>query len=228
MERADRVICISENTRNDLIRLFDADERKVEVVHLAFDRFAPADTPAPLPELDRPFLLYVGHRGGYKNFANFLRAVMASGHLAKDVDIVAFGGPPFAPGEKLFISSLGFRPDQVRYLRGGDDLLAALYTRARALVYPSRYEGFGIPPLEAMSYECPVICSNTSSLPEVVGTAGEYFSPLDVDDMRQAIERVVYSEVRTAELRVAGLKRSAQFSWTRCAEQTLAVYKSVV
>ena len=225
--RADRVICISKNTRDDLVRLFGVDERKLDVVHLAFDPFPPSDVPPALPALKRPFLLFVGHRGGYKNFANLLHAVAASSRLAQEFDIVAFGGPPLSDGELQSIGSLGLRPEQVHYLRGGDDMLAVLYARAQALVYPSRYEGFGIPPLEAMTYECPVICSHASSLPEVAGEAAEYFSPLDVDDMRQAIERVVFSDTRSAELRVAGLQRCAQFSWSRCAEQTLAIYESL-
>lgn len=225
--RADRVICISRNTRDDLVRLFGVDERKVDVVHLAFDSF-PTCRPLPaLPAFDRPFLLFVGHRGGYKNFENLLRAVAASSRLAHGFNIVAFGGPPPDDDELQLIASLGLRAGQVRYLRGGDDMLQGLYARARALVYPSRYEGFGIPLLEAMAYECPVVCSHASSLPEVAGEAAEYFTPLDVDDIRQAIERVVFSDTRSAELRVAGLLRCAQFSWSRCAEQTLAIYKSL-
>lgn len=225
--RADRVICISKNTRDDLVRLFGVDERKLDVVHLAFDPFPPNDVPPALPALERPFLLFVGHRGGYKNFTNLLRAVAASNRMAQELDIVAFGGPPLSDDETKLINSLGLRPGQVHYLRGADAMLAGLYTRARALVYPSRYEGFGIPLLEAMTYECPVVCSRASSLPEVAGEAAEYFSPLDVDDMRQAIERVVFSDMRCAELRAAGLYRCAQFSWSRCAEQTLAIYESL-
>ena len=92
-------------------------------------------------------------------------------------------------------------------------------------VYPSKYEGFGIPPLEAMSLDCPVICSNTSSIPEVVGDAGEYFDPYDVDSIMSSIERVLQSSVRRAELVLLGRERCKRFSWKRCAQETLAVYR---
>ena len=99
---------------------------------------------------------------------------------------------------------------------------------ASGFVYPSLNEGFGIPLLEAMSLGCPVICSNTSSIPEVVGAAGEYFDPGDVESMRTAIESVLESRTRCKELVAKGYARCALFSWTRCAEETLNIYRSLL
>jgi len=105
--------------------------------------------------------------------------------------------------------------------------MAHLYATAAAFVYPSIYEGFGIPPLEAMSVGCPVICSNSSSLPEVVGDAAELFDPLDEEQLRRAMERVVTSEGLRKELIARGRQRCTAFSWERCTQETLAIYRKL-
>jgi glycosyltransferase involved in cell wall biosynthesis len=103
--------------------------------------------------------------------------------------------------------------------------LSEFYNQANIFVYPSLYEGFGLPPLEAMANNCAVASSNTSSMPEVIGNAGEFFDPYDLDDIKQAIENVVYSNKRTNELLSLGIKRASEFTWKKCAEKTLNVYK---
>jgi len=113
-------------------------------------------------------------------------------------------------------------------MNGNDSELANSYRGAALFVYPSLYEGFGIPPLEAMSLGCPVACSNNSSIPEVAGNAVEYFDPKDTESMRVAMECVLNSTARRAELIDYGFVRCTQFSWERCAEETLAVYRSLV
>ena len=229
IDRADHVICISENTRADLMRLYNVAANKISVVHLGVDQLALQKGVAqPAPSAERPFLLYIGERRGYKNFAGFLKAVSSSHRLLGDFDIVAFGGPRFSKDELILIESMGFEDDRVRQQNGDDSLLGALYQSARALVYPSLYEGFGIPPLEAMAHQCPVISSNASSMPEIVAGAGEYFDPKDVDQMRHSIESVVYSDNRIAELRRAGCERIKAFSWERCTSETLKIYKTLL
>jgi glycosyltransferase involved in cell wall biosynthesis len=106
-------------------------------------------------------------------------------------------------------------------------VLADLYRRARLFVYPSLYEGFGIPPLEAMAMGCPVACTNTSSLPEVVGNAAALFDPESDEQIRAALEDVLFSSSRAQKLVALGLQRAQLFSWHRCAEDTLAVYRRV-
>jgi glycosyltransferase involved in cell wall biosynthesis len=107
-------------------------------------------------------------------------------------------------------------------------LLAKFYIKASVFVYPSLYEGFGIPPLEAMAYKCPVVCSNTSSIPEVVGDAGVYFDPYSIESIRLATERVVESESLINDLIRKGENRLKFFSWDKCANETLKVYKSLL
>lgn len=233
IDRADHVICISENTKKDLIQLHGISSQKISVVLLGFDNFTSQGDvaqsyPTNQPTNGKPFLLYVGSRGGYKNFAGFLRAIASSRALKSDFDVLAFGGGKFIPMESALIASLGFAVNQVKHISGDDTLLGHCYTTATAFVYPSLYEGFGIPPLEAMAHGCPVVSSDTSSMPEVIAQAGEYFNPTSVDEIRHAIESVVYDERRISELRALGTARLAHFSWTKCADQTRAVYRSLL
>ncbi len=227
--RADHVICISHSTKNDLCELFGVPEEKVSVVHLGFEKFAThSSAVAPMTDVTRPFLLYVGSRGGYKNFEAMLRSVALSAELKNTFDVVAFGGGAFRVDEQALIEQLGFGPNAVRQVGGGADILGQLYTQAYAFVYPSLYEGFGLPPLEAMAHDCPVITSNSSSIPEVVGDAGAYFEPLDIESQADAITSVVFDGQRRSSLINAGRQRLQLFSWERCAHETQAVYQKVL
>jgi glycosyltransferase involved in cell wall biosynthesis len=174
---------------------------------------------------DKPFLLYVGLRGGYKNFNRFLQAVASSTTLKSSFTVTAFGGGAFNAAEQSLIQTLGFQLNQIRQVSGDDALLAQHYSQASALVYPSTYEGFGLPPLEAMSLGCPVISSHASVMPEICGNAAEYFEPLDIESIRQAIEAVLSSIKRRDELIAKGLAQAAHYSWPICAERHLSVYQ---
>lgn len=232
VKNADHIICISESTKKDLLGIYDIPESKISVTHLGYHALS---NTAPVYKgveafhsLEKPFLLFVGHRGGYKNFSRFLKAVSVSKSLLTDLDIIAFGGGVFSLDEKRYILELGFREEQVKNIQGGDDILSALYSKAAIFVYPSLYEGFGLPPLEAMDHHCPVVCSNTSSIPEVVGNAALKFSPLDIEDMKYTIEKAMYDFSTRDNLVLAGLERTKNFSWEKCATNTLKVYRSIL
>ena len=231
IDRADHVICISHSTKSDLCSLFNVPEHKVSVVHLGFEKFNQrgnsSHTPITAPP-QRPFLLYVGSRGGYKNFARMLKAVASRSALQGALDVVAFGGGAFNAEELALVGTLGFAPQAVRQVGGGDEVLGTLYAAAAAFVYPSVYEGFGLPPLEAMAHNCPVVTSNSSSMPEVVGNAGEYFDPLDIEAQSDAICKVVFNAQRRSQLIELGRQRLEMFSWDRCALETQAVYQRVL
>jgi glycosyltransferase involved in cell wall biosynthesis len=139
--------------------------------------------------------------------------------------VVAFGGGAFTPAESERVCALGLRPEQVRHMDGTDSLLHRLYHQASALVYPSLYEGFGLPPLEAMARGCPVVSSKTSSMPEVVGDAGELVDPGIPESIAAGIERVVFDSDRRQSLVRSGYERYRVFSWKRCAEETRQVYR---
>ena len=221
---ADLVICISSSTAEDLTRLFGVSADKIRVTHLGFSDTFSQQVVAPRSAVGRPYLLYVGHRPGYKNFDGLLRAYATSRLLREDVDILAFGGSTLSAGERDLIRQLDLREDSVRRVAGTDQELAAAYVGALAFVYPSKYEGFGIPPLEAMAMQCPVACSNSSSIPEVVGEAAELFDPNDSEDIARAIELVCFDDDKRQELVVAGRNRLRLFSWDRCADQTARIY----
>lgn len=226
VQRADRVICVSESTRHDLIDMFDPNPAKVTTIHHGF-ALNPSSSMAALPKSGRPFLLYVGKRAGYKNFGRLVQSYSSSARLSSDFDLCVFGDRPFSRAEKDSLRDAGLREHQVTHFSGDDGLLRHLYSSATALVYPSLYEGFGMPPLEAMAMGCPVVCSNVSSIPEVVGEAGLYFNPTSIDDMREAMEQVASSTKIRTELIVRGRERAKLFSYDRCAAKTMDVYREV-
>lgn len=225
-QRADHVICISESTRRDLLELFDLPEEKVSVAYLGFDCLTspPSDGKVKI----KPYLLYVGQRDGYKNFESFLRAYASSSWLRDNFNVVCFGGGAFSSNEIKLFGKLALSDSQLVQRSGNDTKLASCYRDAAVFVYPSLYEGFGIPPLEAMSLDCPVVCSNTSSIPEVVGNAAEYFDPLSIESIRTSLERVLNSRERQDELIRYGQFRCKQFSWERCANETRDIYKGLM
>jgi glycosyltransferase involved in cell wall biosynthesis len=225
IQQADYILCNSTCTADDLIRLSGVSRSKVSVTYLGcseqFAADAPAGEAAPHP---RPYLLYVGHRAGHKNFDAMLAAYAGSRHLREEFDLIVFGGMPFTRAERERMAALKLPREGVLRWSGSDAALARGYRHARALVYPSKYEGFGIPPLEAMRAGCAVACSNTSSMPEVVGDAALLFDPTDVDGMRYAMNEICFNDRTRSQLIAAGLERGRQFSWDRCASETLAVY----
>lgn len=231
VQRADHVICISEHTRKDLVELFNVDENKLSVVYLGYDSMQRHDCENSMVYRflgGRPYLLYVGFRGGHKNFEGIVKAYASSYFLRKSYSLIFFGGGNFNDAEIRLFLDLGLDMNNISQLSGGDQLLASCYQGAAAFIYPSLYEGFGIPPLEAMSCDCPVICTNASSVPEVVGEAGEYFEPDQIDSIRYAIERVLKSSKRRAELIENGRIRCHIFSWARTASETLNIYRKVI
>jgi glycosyltransferase involved in cell wall biosynthesis len=228
IERADHIICISNNTRKDLLEIFNIDEGKVSVVHLGLEQIRSFNSSrTESMQINRPYLLYVGSRGPYKNFQGLLKALASSKRLRDEFDLVAFGSSALTSTEKNLIAELKFRDNQIRHVTGSDEVLGKLYAHAMAYILPSLYEGFGLPPLEAMLHNCPVISSNTSSMPEVIGNAAEYFDPISNEQMANAIERVVFSPTRAEELVKAGQVRHKLFTWEQCAKKTMHIYHKI-
>jgi len=226
IERADHVICISENTRRDLLDIVNVPSARVSVVHLGFDSKQVNKTPVE-PLIDEPYLLYVGVRSGYKNFQRLLDAYATSRSLRENYRLVCFGGGDFTNAENQQVKELKLPTDKLLWIGGNDTVLMKLYRHASAFVYPSLYEGFGIPPLEAMAHDCPVVCSSGSSISEVVGDAGEFFEPRDSAAIAHAVETVVGSQSRADELRSLGRTRIKSFTWEQCASRTHDVYSSL-
>jgi glycosyltransferase involved in cell wall biosynthesis len=228
INNAHHLICVSESTKNDLMNIYNISEDKISVVHHGFELNQDNIDYDDKIIFNKPYLLYVGNRDGYKNFHFFIKSISYSKKIMSDFDIIAFGGGKFDKTELIFFKDLGFKNDQLLQMSGNDSLLNYLYRNATAFIYPSLYEGFGLPPLEAMANNCPVVSSNTSSIPEVIGDAGMYFDPRISENIVDSIETVIYSESKREMLINSGKERLKFFSWKQCAINTAHVYKKAI
>ena len=224
---ADAVICISETTAIDLRQMFNVEADRIQVIPLAYSSmFRPlqAETTSRFASWP-PFFLYVGdHLTHYKNF-KFLLQAYANWKHRNEVDLVVVGSG-WAKDELSYIRELGVE-NQIRLLSNIDDeTLCNLYNLAVAFIYPSLYEGFGIPLLEAMACGCPVIASNIPSSQEVAGDCPIYFDPTKVHSLIAALD-ASYSEGRLSKRIEAGISRAKCFSWEKTAKKTLSVYRSL-
>ena len=224
--RADHVICISENTRRDLIEILGVNPAKTSVVYLGFTLTQSSEF--ILTKHNRPYLLYVGERKGYKNFDLLLQAYATSLDLMSNYDLIVFGGGGWRDAELKRARALGVSVERLQNVQGDDAILKSFYSNASLFIYPSLYEGFGIPLLEAMSFGCPVVSSNSGSLPEVVGNAAELFDPQSPFLLLKAIECVLNDSKYRQTLIKRGHARVQYFSWERCAEKTLKIYEQVM
>ena len=225
LDIVDHVICISKNTQNELIDYYKIEKNKTSVVYLASKfRYNKNEL---LHNKSDPYLLFVGERFGYKNFESFIKSISRSKLLKNKIKIICFGIFPFTEKELALFKSEKINLENINFLTGDDNLLKDLYLNSTALIYPSLYEGFGLPIIEAMSLGCPVACSNSSSMTEVGGDAANYFNPNDIDSMTNSIEEVVFSTEKRNILIEKGFLQNKKFSWSRCAIETLEAYNSV-
>ncbi|GJG89163.1 hypothetical protein tb265_43440 [Gemmatimonadetes bacterium T265] len=238
----DHVLAISEHTKRDLLEAYPAlAPERVTVTPLAADPaiFYPAADPARLAAVrakyalpDGPYLLSLSTLAPHKNIPRLLRAFaeLVRAERVDDLRLVLAGARGGGYDEILReLDQLGAVSDRIRFAGYVDDEdLAPLYSGALAFVYPSYYEGFGLPPLEAMQCGTPVITGDRASLPEVVGDAGLMVDPYDVDALAQALLRVYRDEALRAELSRRAVARAGTFTWARFAERTVAAYRAAL
>lgn len=222
LKDATHIIAISETTKRDLMRLYGTPEERISVIPLGFmkqERNAPVDPPIP-----SPYILYLGRRDIYKNFPFFVEAIAP---ILKTTDLTLFcTGESFETGEISLFERLGIA-DKVQQRFIEDEQMPSLFRNAMAFVYPSLYEGFGLPILDAFSAGCPVILSNCSCFPEVGGDAALYFDEGDAATLRTHILNLMKDKALRETLIEKGLKRAELFTWERCAEKTAEVYRKV-
>ncbi|HEY7785967.1 MAG TPA: glycosyltransferase family 1 protein [Pyrinomonadaceae bacterium] len=225
IERADAILCISENTKRDLLAHYKVDESRVLVTYLAsdLDPGTQLENESIQPEA---YFLYVGERAGYKNFDGLLSAFATVATTLPKVSLFTVG-EPFSSDEERRIAELGLSSRVRNYTGVSDTELSRLYRQSIAFVYPSLYEGFGIPPLEAMQCGTPVVASNRSSIPEVVGDAGILFDPGHADELVEILIALATQPEMRAPLIARGSHRINQFNWDHTAQQTLRVYRQL-
>lgn len=217
---ADHIIAVSENTRRDIVEILGTDPSKISVVHHGY---RPVITAAP--KLFDHYILYVGERKGYKNFLPWLSAICPALHLDTALKVVCTGAP-FTEQETKLFAQWGVS-DRLIHISANDAQMASLYRNAICFVFPSHYEGFGIPILEAFHNNCPVCLSNASCFPEVAGDAATYFDPGDAQSMLDTLKETLESRALRDELRKKGTLRSKEYSLERMVEQTCNVYRKL-
>ena len=226
VQRADHIICVSQATREDLEEIYGPLEVPVSVVHHGVDpRFRP-----DVPKLDvfpERYVLFVGNRGQYKDARVLFEAFERIARDFPDVHLLCVGGVGLSAKEVEWLSERGIRERvSQRYL--SDDEIASAYAHAEVFVFPSRFEGFGLPALEAMASGTPVILANATSLPEVGGDAAAYFTPGNATELASVLGELLSDPDARARLVSSGLARAAQFPWRLAAENTANVYRQAL
>ena len=223
--KTDRIIAISENTKKDIVKFYGIKEEKIDVVYWATSlKVSSTDLDIDLP---KRYILFVGNRNTYKNFELFFQSIAKLLKKDEDLSLLCAGSCKFSEKEIEMFNGLGVT-NKVKHLRFKDDNeLAYIYSKAICFVFPSLYEGFGIPVLESFACNCPAIISNLSSLPEVGGNAVEYFNPNSKKSIYSAVKKVVGDANLKKEMITNGKDRLKLFSWQIAAKKIIAIYKDL-
>ena len=223
---AHKILAISECTKQDLVRFFGLPADKILVTHLGSSMDPAAAALDRPPALPARYVLFVGARSIYKNFYFFAQSMRPL--LEKDPTLhIVCSGAPFNHNEQLFFDMHGLT-GRMHHHAGSDAELQMLYQQALAFVFPSLYEGFGLPVLEAFSSACPVVLGNAGSLPEIGGDAAVYFEPKDGQSVQTAMAQALYNQPLRADLVARGQQRLAQFSWDTTCRATERVYRDLL
>lgn len=227
LHEADKIIAVSENTKRDLLNIYpDIESEKICVIYRGASMTHKNNTPEKLALMnDKDYVLFVGNRAGYKNFARFIEAMKIIMNSHRDLCVLCTGGGAFTRDELDLIH--GYE-DKIIQANLSDNELISAYSHALCFVFPSLYEGFGLPLLEAFACDCPVICSRSSCLPEVADYAAEYFDGNDFNDIADKIIRVTECDSLREDLRRRGRERLKFFDWKKSALKTLDCYREAL
>lgn len=220
INEADHIIAVSENTKRDIVELIGTDPSKISVVHHGYRPIA-----EPSAQLFDRYVLYVGERKGYKNFLPWLSAIRPIFNLDPNLKVVCTGNA--FTGAELKLFAKWNIADRLVHISANDAQMASLYRHALCFAFPSQYEGFGIPVLEAFANGCPICLSNASSFPEVAGDAAMFFNPNDAQSMQDTLKEILVSSTLRDELRRKGAERIKEFSLERMVQQTCDVYRKI-
>ncbi|RZL62024.1 MAG: glycosyltransferase family 1 protein, partial [Pedobacter sp.] len=226
IQNAAHIIAISHSTKKDLIEVFNIPNDRISVVHHGY-----LDNNSGIIQDNEPscgrYILFVGERTAYKNFYKFALALSLVCSKEKDIRLICAGGGPIKNAEQEMLNRLNLK-DKVIQITASEKELNSLYKNAIAFVFPSLYEGFGLPILEAFRNHCPIIVSDTACFREIAEDACLYFDPSNPFDIAEKIEVAINDTSLMNELISKGLNRLANFSMEQCIGKTLDVYKSIV
>ena len=224
---SDAIIAISDHTKKDILTVYpDVPEEKIRVIHHGANILPDAEDKLHF-ELPERYMLYVGNRGLYKNANSMVEALSDLVKEEKNLYIFFAGGGEFTKNEEELYSRLGIR-NRIIQKRVTDSELAYLYRNAICFIFPSLYEGFGAPILEAFAKDCPVICTNRSSFPEIGGDAAAYYDPDDDCALSDVVREVLYDDERRDELIRRGRERVKLFTYDLTCEKTYDLYRSLI
>ena len=223
IKAADGIIAVSQNTKRDIVDIYNIPEEKIVVIPEANSLSCDIKYESPM---NKPYILFVGDRRKHKNFSRFIEAYSIT-KCSKELDLVCFGGGHFTEEEIDLIKRKKISK-KVHWSAGTDEALIAYYQNAEMLVYPSLYEGFGLPVLEAMHFGIPVVASNVSSLPEVGGDAAYYVNPYEIDSIAEGIDRVSNDMKLQEKMQKLGVAWEKNFSWDVAADKVVQFYKTVL
>ncbi|MFD2162928.1 glycosyltransferase family 4 protein [Paradesertivirga mongoliensis] len=226
IERADRIIAISETTKSDLLKYSEVDESKIQVIYHGMDLKSPFVT-NPIDNLPEKYLLFVGDRSGYKNFYLFLNAFKRVSAQHPDIQVILTGGGSLKVAELEYLKLIKL-DDKVSHKNVSDSELNFLYQNATCFIYPSLHEGFGLPILEAFRAGCPMILSDTECFKEIASYAAIYFDANSVDELTGKIERIITEPSLQNTLTADGAVRLKDFPLDNSLKRTLDVYKELL
>ena len=219
------IICVSKSTKDDLLNYFPEAKGKISIVYHGMTPVLDSNVSAFKNE--KPYILFVGNRNWYKNFFSLLSVYIQTKELHNDFDLICFGGSDFIDSEKKIIEAYQFQ-NKIKHYKGSDKDLHAIYKGASVLAYLSKYEGFGFPVLEAMQQKCPVICSSSSSLPEVAGNAACLIDTGNEQEILKSLNKILYNPILRQNLINEGTKQVKLFTWEKCALNTHEIYKQLI
>lgn len=221
MEKATRIIAVSENTKKDILKLYPhINESKIDVIYHGASIKIKNNIENILPD---KYILFVGNRSIYKNFLFFINSISNLLKNEENLFLVCAGGGNFTNAENEYISRLGLK-NKILFKSFVDDELGYFYKHAECFVFPSQYEGFGIPVLESMICGCPVVLGNHSSFPEVAGDAGVYFELNNSDDLVEKINTLIKNKSVREYFSKKGIEQAKKFSWEKAALECITVY----
>ena len=222
--QADRIIAISENTKKDIIDIYNIAPEKIDVIYHGCS--INPEVEQKIENLPQKYILFAGSRDNYKNFSRFVKAMSCIIKKYQEYHVVCTGSP-FSEKEKQLLLNCNLYKQTHLYFAKENEL-TYLYKNATAFAFTSEYEGFGIPILEAFTCGCPVALSKTSCFPEIAKDAGTYFDPLDAEDIEHSLLKLIEDADYRKKCITLGYQRAKNFSWSKTAQETLMTYNKVL